>query len=410
MAENHRTGTRWLPESAYDRALLLEELDAIISSHHFRGSKRYPAFLKYVVQATLEGRGSELKERTLGIEVLGRDPHYDTNADPVVRFSASEVRKRIALYYHENGAKSRVQIDLPPGSYSPEFLLLSPENSTVDASIDSALSAPAAHMRLRSRQWAVITGIAVAALLLGAASTFALLSFHARSAATYTPIRAQFWAPLIDSSNPTMIVVGGSHPPKLAPEAENATFMEHMTGPYHHVSIATAIAVGHAAGVLHLKAHPYEIKEASETSLTDIRAHPLVLIGATNNDWTMHLVSSLQFRFVVDGSIARIQNVKDPANTSWSIDFSKPYSTVTTDYAIVARFRDPTTEGPVLVLAGLGPYGTEAASEFVDSPEYLAQIAKLPAGWQNRNVAFVIKSRVIDSEPGPPVLISSAIW
>jgi hypothetical protein len=37
----------------------------------------------------------------------------------------------------------------------------------------------------------------------------------------------------------------------------------------------------------------------------------------------------------------------------------------TTDYAIVARFRDPNAEGPVMVIAGGGPYGTEAASEFV---------------------------------------------
>ena len=45
----------------------------------------------------------DLKERTLGVEVFGREPGYDTNADPVVRISAGEVRKRIAQYYHENG-------------------------------------------------------------------------------------------------------------------------------------------------------------------------------------------------------------------------------------------------------------------------------------------------------------------
>jgi len=110
------------PTFPEDREQVLKELDAILASYHFRGSKRYPALLKYVVDAALDGRSSDLKERTLGVEVFGREPNYDTNADPVVRFSASEVRKRIAQYYHENVSNSRLQIDLPLGSYVPEFI------------------------------------------------------------------------------------------------------------------------------------------------------------------------------------------------------------------------------------------------------------------------------------------------
>jgi hypothetical protein len=82
--------------------------------------------LKYVVSAALEGHAGDLKERTLGVEVFGRDPDYDTNADPVVRFSASEVRKRIAQYYHDNEGSSSVQIELPLGSYVPDFVPRSP--------------------------------------------------------------------------------------------------------------------------------------------------------------------------------------------------------------------------------------------------------------------------------------------
>ena len=80
-----------------------------------------PSLLRYVVNETLEGRGSHLKERALGVEVFSRDPDYDTNADPVVRTSACEVRKRIAQYYHEPGHEDEIRIDLPAGSYVPEF-------------------------------------------------------------------------------------------------------------------------------------------------------------------------------------------------------------------------------------------------------------------------------------------------
>ncbi len=101
--------------------MVLDELNGILASYHFRSSKRYPALLEYVVSKTLDGQSSELKERTLGVEVFDRQPDYDTNADPVVRFSAGEIRKRIAQYYHETGEDSPLQIDLPLGSYVPEF-------------------------------------------------------------------------------------------------------------------------------------------------------------------------------------------------------------------------------------------------------------------------------------------------
>ena len=109
--------------------------------------------------------------------------------------------------------------------------------------------------------------------------------------------------------------------------------------------------------------------------------------------------------------MGQVQDTKNLQNTDWIIDFSKPNSSVSTDYAIVARYYDPTTEGPVLVIAGIGPYGTEAASAFVVTPQYLEQIVKqLPAGWEYRNIELVLKTEVIDGNAGPPLLVSSAVW
>jgi len=98
-----------------------EQVVRILASPLFRNSKHYPRLLKYVVEQTLAGHGASLKERALGVEVFGRDAHYDTTADPVVRTSACEVRKRIAQYYQEAGRAAEIRIDLPAGSYVPEF-------------------------------------------------------------------------------------------------------------------------------------------------------------------------------------------------------------------------------------------------------------------------------------------------
>src|ERR1039457_3376348 len=99
------------------------QLGRLLASPLFNHSKHYPSLLRYVVNETLEGRVGQLKERGLGVEVFGRDPDYDTNADPVVRTSACEVRKRIAQYYHEPGHEAEIRIDLPSGSYIAEFHL-----------------------------------------------------------------------------------------------------------------------------------------------------------------------------------------------------------------------------------------------------------------------------------------------
>ena len=97
--ENDKPDFHWQPISDEDRKLVREELEAILSSTHFRTSRRYPAFLRHVVEASLDGRCEELKERVLGVEVFRRAPDYDTSTDPVVRASAGEVRKRIIQYY-----------------------------------------------------------------------------------------------------------------------------------------------------------------------------------------------------------------------------------------------------------------------------------------------------------------------
>src|SRR5580693_2662949 len=98
-----------------------EQLDMLIRDHAFRSSKRSVAFLSYVVEQTLNGSADQIKERTIGVEVFDREPSYDTNLDHIVRTAATELRKRLAIYYGEEKHKSELRISLTPGSYIPRF-------------------------------------------------------------------------------------------------------------------------------------------------------------------------------------------------------------------------------------------------------------------------------------------------
>lgn len=397
-----------MPLTAEDRQLVLDELRTIESNPHFRGSKRYPALLNYVVNATLDGRSADLKERTLGVEVFGRDPNYDTNADPVVRVSAGEVRKRIAQYYHESGHNSRVQIELPLGSYVPEFLIRPAQRRTAlaEQAADAAEVAP----RPARRVFKVAVAVLVLALL---ATAVAVASFYHRPPLKSPTAIASLWQPLLESSQPVLIVMGITRPDKMQPEPANTSFDAYLANPNHHFSAQSALALAHVAGVVQQYGRTFEVKEAPETNLTDVHSRALVLVGARNNQWTLQVVNSLRFHFKFDsGPIEQILDSKDPGRSDWTVDRFKPHSSVTTDYAIVARFRDTTTtEGPLVVVAGLGAYGTEAAGDFVTSPLYLEKVRKqLPPGWETKNLELVLKTDVIDGKAGPPTLLAATVW
>src|SRR5580658_6245398 len=85
------------------KAAIQEQLERLLTNSHFRHSRRFPSFLRYAIEKTLAGEEDALKERTLGIEIFGRQAGYDTASDPIVRVTAAEIRKRIAQYYQEPG-------------------------------------------------------------------------------------------------------------------------------------------------------------------------------------------------------------------------------------------------------------------------------------------------------------------
>jgi hypothetical protein len=103
------------------RACVLEELQAILSSEAFSSSKRGQRFLKHIVEHSLGNGGDLLKERSIGVDLFRRSPSYDTGEDPIVRVTAGDVRHRLKRYQELVGQTRPVHINLPLGSYIPEY-------------------------------------------------------------------------------------------------------------------------------------------------------------------------------------------------------------------------------------------------------------------------------------------------
>src|SRR5580698_8227447 len=109
-------------EAAHLHYEVREELAAIVASSSFRTSPKSCEFLRYVVEVTLDGRIDALKERSIGMDLLGRDSSYDPNTDATVRVRAVEVRKRLNSFYANQPSVNGYRIELLPGSYMPRFV------------------------------------------------------------------------------------------------------------------------------------------------------------------------------------------------------------------------------------------------------------------------------------------------
>ena len=424
----------WTPCSQNDRLEVKEELERILASSPFQNSRRYPALLRYVVEKALSGEGEDLKERTLGIEVFHRTADYDTNADPVVRFSAGEVRRRIAQFYQENGNDSLIEIGLPVGTYVPHFSRIETTEGQSSAPLDqtpiplvereaiareqssAAIVSPLPQYSSRPgrpfSRTSFIFGI-LAGLL--AVAAFALIGdFFLPNASwhrTKTPIM-ELWGPLLTNPGTVLISVGRTRvEDKEPPEPPDATIEQHILRPEARISLAAVQAVSQVAGFLQTQRKQFRIHEAYSNSLQDLHRLPVVLVSGYNNIWTMRLLKPLRFHFEQSGSLHYIVDAQHPERRDWSVDFDTPYAQETEDYAIIARFKDATTDGPVTVVAGIGSNGSQAAGEFIVSPDALAELARsAPHRSLNQNFEAVLKVEVVGGNTGAATVVASQFW
>lgn len=96
-------------------------LNHILNSSNFSGSPQLCAFLTFVVEETLAGRGRNLKAYTIATKALGRPDSFDPITDATVRVIAGRVRTALELYYLKSDFDGDRVIELLPGSYIPHF-------------------------------------------------------------------------------------------------------------------------------------------------------------------------------------------------------------------------------------------------------------------------------------------------
>ena len=407
----------------------------ISASPAFQGSRRCRQFLEYVCEKSLAGELGSLKERAIAIEVFGRRPQSDWAEDTIVRVGAREVRKRLAQYYGTpEGAAAKVRIDLPSGSYAPEYRFPDPAIAPPEAA-PPVLEIPEAPP-VRARSLPLL--LAAAAMLVAALAAALWFARPAHAVRSSSPAFERFWAPVFAAREPLLLAVGSplvyhpslralklneerlpplpypvQRPLQLAPAELNGSDLVPVTNQY--VGFGDMVVATEVAAMLGARSKESRVLLASTIPFADLRKSQALLIGAITNRWTMELGQSWRFRFDRLGR-ERTNAIVDteatpPGSRIWKVPPREDGGTQV-DYFLVSRVvRSSSTGGLVVVAAGIKQFGTEAAGHVLSDPGQLeAVFEKMPAGWESRNLQIVLRVQVIGNTPAAPEVVAWHTW
>jgi hypothetical protein len=386
------------------------QLERVLNNPLFRSSQRCQALLRHVSEAALAGNTANLKERALGIDVFGRSPDYDTNADPIVRGTAGEVRKKLAQYYQDPTHAEELHIELVRGSYVPVF-----HASVVQSPTPSRFTTP-------RRAIAAMIGL----MVLTALSAFLYARWH------YSDLD-RFWRPVLDSPAGVLFCLpqprvysfrsdarqkeieamiqrmspaGLESSPELIPLSQLIPMWD------RYLASGDVTCLLRLASVFERHGKPYVVRSEAVTSFSDLREHPSVLIGAFDNGWTLRTMQEMRFTFYKDfQGVEMVRDRSHPENTRWKLLNAWPQWNVSEDYAIVSRVLDGQTDRMVVVAAGITHFGTAGAGEFLSNPHYFTEaVARLARDWPRRNLQIVLRIPVVQGGPAHPQVLETQVW
>lgn len=452
-----------LPEA--QSSVAHRQLDRLLASPYFNHGKRYPILLKHIVLKTLEGKTEELRERYIGHTIFGKSADYDTNNDNIVRVTAGEIRKRLALYYQEPGRRTELRIEIPTGTYVAVFHLNEERKEKSAAPLPTELSeglhletkgsgkdtpsenhpqtypsrgveerhlAPEAAVdsapgvilgSSRAARWRV-RGIA-------AAVTCAVLLIAWICIANWTKSELDlFWEPIIGSNKPVVVYSGSlwvySPTPAyvnkmlslVPPGDRNLPAAEYHLPPLAEGQVLTAKdlkveAVGtdvqasvNVTTFLAGRHHSFSMRTGPDLPFTDLRGLPTVLIGAVTNFWDLNITRDLPFYF------DRTLNIRERGGQgrTWTTMVGEN-DKITEDYAIISRLVNSKTGRQAISISGNSTCGTEAASEFVTDPDQLRKLGSIPRdALKQKNIEFVLHTTLVSCTPTSMDIVALRYW
>lgn len=373
-------------DAAVRNTEVLEELRTILDSQEFAGSERGRSLLVYLVENALNGGLDRLKERTIGVEIFGRDTAYDTGQDAIVRVSANSVRKRLQAHYAQHNGTSTVRITLPPGTYVPEFhrVVHTPAEAPQTPAPPPSRPALRAPEPARRRPWAWVATVSCLVVTCG------ILAYenHGLRTVQRLPRRLDLlpWTAFSGHADASVVLTDASftlhkffsHREMSLAEYSSLDWLHEMKDrapslltlsamPY--TSVASAVTSAKISILLDRAGVTTFVRSARAMQIDDFKEdRPIVLLGSSPaNPWVELIDDRLNFRPVLDLAhrFQVVVNRAPKAGESASYIPTAQDQKAGVAYAVVALLPNLANKGPVLLIAGTNATATQAAAEFL---------------------------------------------
>ncbi len=402
------------------------------------------AFLLYITDQAELGRADQLKEQTIGVEVLGRKQEYDPAKDNIVRVRAHELRGRLARYFASEGAHEPVIITIPKGGYAPEFFSRNSQWADAAAEPPQAAVSSGADRTGQSRFW----WLAALAVVLVAVSSYIVDTKYGgknRSQVVVTPSsRAvrDFWTQFFAKPNGELRVVYADSSIALWQRLSNTDlnlgdylshkYLDSRNNNDELLEIVSQSATSPADinTSLHLQAVSAELggqvtaQFARSVNAEFLHRGNLVLIGSRrSNPWVEVYEPNLNFQLHLDPStrspfflnrsplphesaVYGIPSMQDGQKADGQF-IQRTEKKEFVSYGVVALLKGCGTNRLTVLLEGLNQQATQAAGDLVTDPqllerllesighapgsnvvpfEALFQVTSLPGGYDNPKV------------------------
>lgn len=425
-----------------------ELVQRIIACPHFARSPLLSRFLLFVAAETLAGRGGEISEHQIGVQVFDRPADYRTLEDNIVRNYARQLRKRLAEYFASEGSAEQWRVDIPLGGYVPAFARANEANPPSAADHlpitvkirtqdhipqeDAARPTPPSARSVFTRRLLTAAAVAAYTAVLVAVTWMAAARMQARQQA---PEPAHIlWSTLFEGPATSYIVPSDAgfnlledlshHPMPLTDYVQGSYHQEPLIGVDAHSAedlrtqqltpFVDSQIVAALARLPEANPERVSIRFPRDLRLDDLKNSNAVILGSvSSNPWAAIAETSANFRIVDTPGMqgAEILNTKpQPGESpSYASHWNEPAHET---FALIALLPNLSGTGHLLLLQGLDVAGTQAAAEMLLHPSAITPILKRatrPDGTL-RNFEVLLRATSIESSSTGTQVIASRIY
>jgi hypothetical protein len=414
------TGTASVLRRQENQAVLSPEqkrelVQRVVDSEVFRRSSALRGFLLYVTDRAISGRADELKEQSIGAEVLGRKANYNPAEDNIVRVRAHELRGRLERYFTSEGAGEPIVITMPRGTYAPEFVSRKSANAADTKSRphveeEASLNVPERETghsadrggRLSPLHWAMFAIVLLVAVAVSVTITRDLLPGRAISnSARPAGVLADFWGQFFEKPNQPLKVVYADTSFALWQDLNGKTldlgdylnrkYYDEQGNKLFNVVMRRVTSPADMALSVHLAtlAQQFGGEEtpefARDADAAFFHQGNVVLIGShRSNPWVAVYEPSLNFSLDQDAKTgAPLFRNHSPQNHEDAVyEIPDMYDTQKTEektypaYGVVALLNGCGNHGLTVLVEGLNTQATEAAGDLLTDPMRLDMLLR----------------------------------